>query len=431
MSNGESLVVTVPMSAMTTTGNLLPLAVALGIGLMLGVERERRKGEGPSRATAGVRTFALVALLGGLAERVGEGAVVAVAGAFVGLAVVAGYLLSDREDPGLTTEVALMIAFLLGALAQQDAATAAALGVAVALILAFRERFHRLTRETLSEQEVHDGLLMAAAALIVLPLVPDQGLGPNEALNPLVVWRLVVIVMAVQAAGYVALRIIGPRYGLLVSGFISGFVSSAATVASMGSRAVGEPKLLRAAVGAAVASTVATIVLLAIVLGATSGATLAAVALPLVLSGAAAAGYSAVVSAKVIRARPPDDFDRGRAFDFRTALLLAGTVSLVLVVAGALNEALGERGVTLGAAIAGFADSQSAAVSAASLVAAGKISASEAVVPVLAALTTNTVTKAVLARTVGNRRYANAVWLGLALVLGAAWGGWAITQAVG
>ena len=267
-----------------------------------------------------------------------------------------------------------MLAFLLGALAQQDTATAAALAAAVALVLAYRERVHRLVRETLSEQEVHDGLLMAAAALIILPLVPDQGFGPNQALNPFIVWQLVVIVMAVQGAGYVALRIIGPRLGLLVSGFVSGFVSSTLTVATMGSRAVAEPKLLRAAVGAAVASSLATIILLAIVLGATSVATLREVALPLVLAGAAAGGYAAVVTARVIRERPPEDFDRGRAFDFKTALILAGTVSLVLVVAGALNEAVGARSMTLGAAIAGFADSQSAAVPAAALVGAGKIS---------------------------------------------------------
>jgi uncharacterized membrane protein (DUF4010 family) len=421
--------VAVPTSEVTSTGNLLSLAVALGIGLLLGVERERRKGRGPSRAPAGVRTFALVALLGGLAERVGGVAVVVVVAAFLGLAAVAAYVVTEREDPGMTTEVALMIAFLLGVLAQQDMATAAALGVAVALVLAFRERVHRLTRDTLSEQEVHDGLTMAAAALIVLPLVPDKGLGPNEAFNPFVVWQLVVIVMAVQGAGYVALRVIGPRYGLLVSGFISGFVSSTATVASMGSRSVKEPKLLRAAVGAAVASTVATIVLLAIVLGATSAATLHKVALPLAMAGAAAAGYAAIVSARVIRERPPDHFDHGRAFEFKTALILAATISLVLVVAGALNEALGERGVTLGAAVAGFADSQSAAVSAASLAASGKISASAAVVPVLAALTTNTISKAVLAYAVGKRRFANEVWLGLVFVLAAAWGGWAIVQA--
>lgn len=417
--------------AATSTGTLLSLAVALGIGLMLGVERERRKGRGATRAPAGIRTFALVALAGGLAEQVGGVTVIAAVAIFIGFAAVAAYLATERQDPGLTTEVALMIAFLLGALAQRDTATAAALGVAVALVLAYRERVHKLARETLSEQEVHDGLTMAAAALIVLPLMPDTGVGPNEALNPLVVWRLVVIVMAMQAAGYVALRVIGPRYGLLVSGFISGFVSSTATVATMASRSVKEPKLLRATVGAAVASTVATVVLLAIVLAATSGPTLAKVAVPLALAGAAAAGYAALVSARVIREPPPDDLDRGRAFEFKTALILACTISLVLVVAAALNEALGDRGVTLGAALAGFADSQSAAVSAASLEASGKISATAAAIPVLAALTTNTVSKAVLAYAIGRWRFAREVWLGLALVLAAAWGGWAALSVIG
>ena len=421
----------VPPLATVSAEGLPPLALALGIGLLLGVERERRKGEGPERAPAEIRTFALVALLGGLAERVGSAAVIAVAAGFVGLAIVVAYLQSDREDPGMTTEVALMVAFLLGVLAQRDPTTAAAIGVAVALVLAYRERVHHLVRETLSEQEVHDGLLFAAAALIVLPLVPDEGVGPNEALNPSVVWRLVVIVMAVHGLGYMALRVIGPRYGLLVSGFVSGFVSSTATVAAMGSRAVSDPKLRRAAVGAAVVSTVATVVLLAIVLGATSVDTLREVALPLVFAGVAAVGYAVLVTRKMLRERPPDHFDRGRAFDLRSAAVLAALVSVALVAAGALNETLGQRGVTLAAAVTGFADSQSGAVSASSLAGAGRISSTDAAFAALAALSTNTVSKAVVAYALGKRRYAVDVWLGLVLVLGAAWAGWAVAQAAG
>ena len=93
--------VTIP--AASTAEGLLPLALALGIGLLLGVERERRKGEGAARAPAGIRTFALVALLGGLAERVGSAAVIAVAGAFVAVAVVVAFVQSEREDPGRST----------------------------------------------------------------------------------------------------------------------------------------------------------------------------------------------------------------------------------------------------------------------------------------------------------------------------------------
>jgi uncharacterized membrane protein (DUF4010 family) len=408
----------------------LTLAVALGIGLMLGAERERRKGEGRARAPAGVRTFALVALLGGLAWRVGGETVVAVALVFVGLAAVAAYLGSDAEDPGLTTEVALVVAFLLGALAQRDTQLAAGLAVVVALVLLYRDTLHHLVRDVLSEQELHDALLFAAAALVVLPLVPDRGVGPNDALNPFVVWRLVVLVMAVQGFGYIALRLIGPRYGLLVSGFVSGFVSSTATVASMGSRAAQDHRFLRGAVAAAVASTVATIVLLAIVLGATSPETLAEVALPLVLAGIAATAYAALVAWRAARQTDPLA-DPGRAFDLRTPVILALTVSGVLVVAGALNEALGARGAVLGAAVAGFADAQSAAVSASSLAAAGKLSPTDAAIAALAALSTNSVSKAVVASALGGRRFAAAVCAGLALVLAAAWGGWAIVTAFG
>ena len=215
-----------------------------------------------------------------------------------------------------------------------------------------------------------------------------------------------------------------------MSGFVSGFVSSTATVAAMGSRAVSEPKLRRAAVGAAVVSTVATVVLLAIVLGATSVQTLGEVALALVLAGIAAVGYALLVTARMLRGHPPDHFERGRAFDLRGAVVLAALVAGVLVVAGALNEALGERGVTVAAAVAGFADSQSAAVSASTLAGAGKISAQDAAVAALAGFSTNTVSKAVVAYALGKRRYALDVWIGLALVLGAAWAGWALQRAV-
>ncbi len=419
-----------PVPIATAEQQVLSLAVALGIGLMLGVERERRKGRGLGRAPAGIRTFALVTLLGGLAYLVGGAALVAVAAGFVGLATVAAYARGRRDDPGMTTVVALMVALVLGALAQQDAALAAGLGVVVALVLAYRERLHRFVRDTLSEEEVHDGLLFAAAALVVLPLVPDEGFGPQDALNPFTVWRLVVIVMAVQALGYVALRSIGPRYGLLLSGFVGGFVSSTATVASMGSLAAKEPRVRTGAVGAAVVSTVATVVLLAIVLAATSLDTLVEVAVPLVCAGVAAAGYGALVAWRVARAAPIEGLDPGRAFDLRTPVVLAVTISLVLMLAGVLNEALGRTGVTISAAVAGFADSQSAAVSVASLVAAGKLPAAEAAVPVLAALTTNTVSKAVVARALGKRSYALQVWVGLALVVGAAWTGYALAELV-
>src|SRR6185436_20954258 len=110
------------------------------------------------------------------------------------------------------------------------------------------------------------------------PLAPDRALGPLGVLNPRTLWRLVVIVMAVGGAGYVAVRLLGARRGLPLSGFASGFISSAATIGALGARARREPGLCRAAVAGAVLSTVATVIQMAIVLAATSTAVVRALA---------------------------------------------------------------------------------------------------------------------------------------------------------
>lgn len=399
------------------------LAVALGIGLLMGVERERRKGSGPGRAPAGIRTFALVALLGGISMVIGSMAVLAVALAFVGAAVLIAYALSDRTDPGLTSEVALLTAFLLGALAQREPQIAAGLAVTVTILLAVRSQLHRLVEQVLTEQEIHDGLLFAAAALVVLPLLPHEPVGPYGVFNPFVMWRLVVIVMAIGAAGYISHRVLGSRVGLPLAGFASGFVSSSATIGAMGARAKREPRLLWPAVAAAVLSTVATVVQMVVVVGATSPSALREIAPTMATAGVAAAGYGAFFALRAFRDGSEVEAASGRAFEPKTAIVFAATVTGILLVSAALHDWLGNAGLTLSTAVAGFADTHSAAISVASLVASGKVPAEDAVVPILAGLTTNSITKAVLALAAGGPPFARAVWPGIVLVLLAAWAG--------
>jgi uncharacterized membrane protein (DUF4010 family) len=347
----------------------------------------------------------------------------------VGLAALVAYVraMATDSDPGLTTEVALVVAYMLGALAQDNAQLAAAIGVAVAILLVARSRLHRLVRDTLTEDELHDGLLFAAAALVVLPLVPDRDLGPYGALNPFTIWRLVVLIMAVSALGYVALRIVGPRYGLPLSGLASGFVSSTLTILTMGRRAAAEPHLMAAAIAGAVASSVATIVLNAAILGATSPDALREMALPLALAGVAAAIPAAIAAVRSARSSTPETISPGRAFDLRSSVVFAGLLTGVILVAATLTDLLGESGLTIAAAVAGFADAQAATASAAALVASGTIDPQDAVIPILAGMTTNTVSKAVAGAVSGKRRFAIGVWPGLALILAAAWAGAAIT----
>jgi uncharacterized membrane protein (DUF4010 family) len=399
------------------------LAVSLGVGLLMGIERERNKGEGAERRPAGVRTFALVGVMGGLCATFDEVVVLGVGAAFVGLSAIAAYLRSARSDPGLTTEIALVIAFLLGALAIDEAALAAAVGVVVTILLASRTQLHQFTSRVLSERELHDGLTFAAAALVVLPLVPNHAVGPYGVFNPFTVWRLVVIVMGVSVAGYIARRTLGPRFGLPVAGLAGGFVSALATIWAMAGRAKREPDLTMPALAGALLANVATIVLMAGLVGATSPATLNELAIPLAGAGLAAALAGSIATMRAWSGRAHRHDEAGRAFDLRTSVLFAATLTGVLWLAAWLNDVMGTGGLIVGSAAAGLADTHAAAISVAALVAAGKVDAHQGAIAILAALSANSATKLIAARAAGAPRFWLGLMPGLAAMVALAWAG--------
>lgn len=405
------------------------LAVALGIGLLLGAERERRMSQRGRRGFAGLRTFALAALLGGIAARTGGTPVVTVGLAVIGAAAVTAYLRGDRRDTGITTEVALVVVYLLGVLAQQDARLASAVAVTVTILLATRSALHRFVSSVLTDQEVHDALIFAAAAVVILPLVPDEGFGPGNVLNPFAVWRLVVLMMGISAAGYVAVRALGPRAGLPIAGLAGGFISSAATIGAMGARAREASALLAPLVAGAVFSTVATVLQMALLLTAASRPTSAEMRDPLLGAGLAAVAYAGLIALRGRGAGGPEagaSPHLGRAFDLRAAVILAGIITGVTVIAAVAAEVAGSSGVMLAAALGGFADTHAAAIGVAALVAAGRLEPSEAVLPILAALSTNTVSKMAAAYGTGGTRFLLPVAVGLVLVIAGAWAGYGI-----
>jgi len=402
---------------------ILNLTVALGIGLLIGAERERRKGEGPTRSPAGIRTFTVASLAGAIGVIVGGQLLLAIATAGVILLTAAAYWRGHEADPGLTTEIALIGTTLLGGLSMQKPALAAGVAVTIAILLAVRSRLHHLVRSVLTEDELNDGLILAGATLVVLPLLPDRSMGPYGALNPHAIWLLVILVMAISAAGYLAVRILGARFGLPLAGLASGFISSTATIGAMGARAAKRTDILAAAVAAAVLSTVATIIQMALVIAATSMATLQFLSASLTFAGLAAVLYGTVFTVRAIRHQAEGEAQSGRAISFGTAVTFALTLSGILVASAALREWFGETGVVVAAALVGFVDTHSAAIAIASLVASGKMSAADAVAPILAGLSTNTISKVILASTSGGRAFALCVIPGLIAVALAAWAG--------
>jgi uncharacterized membrane protein (DUF4010 family) len=406
---------------------LLNLAIAFGIGLLIGAERERRKGEGPVRSPAGIRTFSVASLAGATSVMVGGALVLAATVAGVAALVAVAYFKSRSDDPGLTTEIALILTALLGGLSMQQPALAAGMAAALAAVLAARTPLQHFVKSVLTEGEVRDALIFAGATLVILPLLPNQALGPYGALNPRSIWIIVILVMAISAAGYVLVRVLGPRFGLPIAGLASGFVSSTATIGAMATRVRKSPDTINAAVAGAALSTVATIVQLSLVLGATSMVTLRTLSVALIWAGIAATAYGAGFTLKALHEKDSPDPAPGRAFSLPVALVLALTLSAMLIASAALREWFGETGIIVAAAAAGFVDTHSAAIAVASLVASGKMVPSDAAFPILAGLSTNTISKIIFALSSGSRLFTVRLVPGLILVVAAAWVGALLT----
>lgn len=402
---------------LSASDDLAKLAVALGIGLLIGADRERTKGSGPGRGAAGVRTFMLLALVGALADRVGEIGILVV-GAFVGLLVVTSYRRSQATDPGLTTEVAMLVTFLLGILAMRATSLAAALGVLVAAVLASKSKLHHFIREALTEQEAHDLLVLLAAAFVIMPLLPDRPLDPWGAINPHKMWSLVVAVMAVSALGYVALRAFGSRIGIALAGLAGGFVSSLATISAMGERAKLMPAQSAAFASAALASNFGTIVQLAVVLGMLSPALLRRAGWPLAIAGAVALVAAAIASLRA--GSPPDGRDSlggKRPFEPKHVLAFVAILSTIMLLAAMARHWLGESSLPWVLAASGLVDVHSSAASAAQLAASGHVDQNTAMLAILAALASNSLAKCVVCAANGGKRYSLQVVPGVALMV--------------
>ena len=397
------------------------LLIALGIGLLIGAERERRKGTGPGRAPAGMRTFTLTAVLGGVSYRFGGELIFAVCAAFIGGVILLSYRRTHQDDPGITTEVALLVTFLLGALAMDSPALAAGIAVIVSLVLVAREHMHRFVNTVLSEQEVHDGLILAAAVLVILPLLPDRTMGPLQVFNPHVLWQIAVLVMAISVIGYIAVRILGVRYGLPLAGLASGFISSALTIGVMGAQAAQNSTLFHAAVAGAVLSTVATIIQLVVVLAATSTDLLLDLAIPLSLAGVTAIIYGVTAAMRNREHHNAVAMQNQRAFDLKVALMFSALITTVLFISALLVRYFGSSGILISAGVAGFADAHSVAISVGTLVHAGKVDHMYASIAVLLGLSSNTLAKLLAAKLRGNKEFILALWPGLFAVVVTAW----------
>ena len=401
----------------------LNLAVALGIGLLIGAERERNKAAESERSIAGIRTFTIASLLGAVSTLVDFWLLIASLFCVTVFAAIA-YFIRREEDPGLTTEITLIFTVILGGLAMTSASLAASLSVSAAKLLAAKEPILGFVRGAITKEEMIDFLILAAATLIVLPLVPNELVGPFDAINPRNLWLIVILVMLISAFGHLALRWLGGRIGLPLVGLVSGFISSIATVGAMGERSRETPALIGSAVAGAVLSSLATVLQLALLLAAIHPATLHALAAPLIFAGVSVGIYGLVVTLSSFHRNGADLSKPTRSFSVKTALILAFLIAVVLVASAALKSWFGQAGLVFASGLAGLADVHAPTIAVASLGAAGTISAQSAVIPILVAFSVNAGSKAVAAIVSGGKPFAQQVIPSLVLQVSATWFAW-------
>jgi uncharacterized membrane protein (DUF4010 family) len=388
------------------------LGVALAIGLLIGLERgwhERELAEGAR--IAGIRTFGLIGLLGGVTATLEEdfGGWIAAAGL---LAVAIAFGIAQWHDPrrgtdvSITTNIAALIAFGLGAVAGTGATLpAASAAIVTALLLSVKRELHHLV-ERIERTELLATLRLLLISVVVLPVLPDRGLGPWEALNPYRLWWMVVLVSGISYVGYFATRLVGTRRGVLLTGLLGGLASSTATVLSLSRQArdtAVAPSLVVSGMLAATAMMFPRTLLIATVI---APQTFALLALPLlsasVIAGAASALYAAHGGSPAVEVHPTET-QHANPLDIKTAIKFTLVLAPVMLLARALKVWGGDTGLYLLSGISGLVDIDAIALSLATMTANAQTSTAVAQASILLATVVNTLVKPAIAFTVGGK----------------------------
>ncbi len=342
----------------STLTQVVSFAVSAGIGLLVGLERERK----PS-AKAGVRTFALIAVLGSLAalltEATGSAWALAAGAVCVTGALVAAYL-QDREsihdDAGTTTVVAAIAVFFLGAANYYGYRTlAVALGVGMTALLYFKAELEGFSQK-LTGQDIRSMLQFAVLTAVILPLLPDRSFGPYGVLNPFQIWLMVVLVAAVSLAGYVAWRLTLGRHGLLLTGVLGGVASSTATTLVYARHAAAGAQPVSAALLVILLANATMLVRVLVLVGVVAPSSLPLALLVIVPALLVAVAGVAWRWSSASTAPPAGEAAFRNPTQLRTALGFGAIYAVILLLAAWANDLLGSRGLMALAAVSGLTD---------------------------------------------------------------------------
>ena len=404
----------------------LNFATAILLGALIGIEREKRKEEEHEvRGIAGLRTFTLIALFGAVAgwlsHETSSPWVLAGGLLIVGAFVVAGYVVATRSDPestGLTTEVAAVVVFVLGAMVTLGfSALAVGLGVITAAVLAYKRPLHGFV-DRLGWDDVYAGLTLLIATFIALPLLPDQPIDPWGALNPYKLWLLVILISSLSLVGYVLTRLLGPARGTALTGLAGGLVSSTAVTLSFAQEGRDRPKKSAALICGILLAWAVMFVRVIVLVAVVNRTLLPYVVAPFAVMALAACAFAGVLyyrgggvdsgaGKKGVSVRNP--------FSLWAAAKFGALFVVVLLAVKIVQEHFPPSGLYAVAGIAGLTDVDAITLSMSEFAKSGE--ARVAVIAIVIAAVSNTIVKCGLAFVIAGREFGRPLLIATILTL--------------
>lgn len=337
------------------------LGVALAIGLLVGMERGWRDRDQPDGSrTAGLRTFGIIGFLGGLFALLSQqmGAPVIFGFGFTGVAALYGLFQfheAQHDDTfSVTGVMAGLAVFVLGGLAVLGQVQVAAAGAAaLAALLAGRENLHSALRR-LSWIELRSALVLAVMTMIILPLLPNRTVDPWGGFNPREIWFFTVLIATISFAGYIAVRVLGPSRGILVSALAGALASSTAVTVAL-ARMAGGGAQVRPLVGAATLAGSVSLMRVLVVIALLRREVVELVAVPALVAAAVLVGAGLWLLARGAEPGQPSEPLRN-PFELRALLIFAGMFALVSTASAAVAMRYGGSGLAVSAGLSGWFD---------------------------------------------------------------------------
>jgi uncharacterized membrane protein (DUF4010 family) len=379
----------------------LDFATAILLGALVGIEREKRKSEEEDYGhIAGLRTFILLALFGAaagfLSRSLSAPWIFAVSLLIVGAFVVAGYYVTSRTSQngkGMTTEIAAVIMFMLGAMVMVGyEPLAIGLGVITAAVLAYKQPLHGLV-EKLGWDDIYAGMRLLIATFIALPLLPNQPIDPWGALNPYSLWLLVILISSLSLVGYVLTRALGPSRGVALTGLVGGLASSTAVTLSFAKQGRDTPQMANALACGILISWAVMFVRVLVLVAVVNRGLLMPLLVPFVVMAVVVAGFAAWLyySDSSARGEAKGALEVKNPFSLAAAAKFAAFFAVVLLAVKIVQETMPPSGLYAVAALSGMADVDAITLSMAELAKTGE--ATVAVLSIVIAALSNTLVK--------------------------------------